>query len=99
LIRIDFIFKNGKIGILQDYYQQHAFSDVPNATLYLGFVGSLFLAGLDLASPIAQVLISVWGIRIVLILGTLFIALGLELASLSTEVDCNEINVPFFFFS
>ncbi|KAI8885298.1 MFS general substrate transporter [Backusella circina FSU 941] len=73
-------------GIMQDYYQQNFFSDMPNVTLYLSFVGSLFLVGLDLASPIAQIIISVWGIRLVLFLGTLFIVLGLELASFSTQI-------------
>jgi hypothetical protein len=71
---------------MQDYYQQNFFADMPNVTLYLSFVGSLFLVGLDLASPIAQVIISVWGIRLVLFLGTLFIVLGLEMASFSTQV-------------
>ncbi|KAI8880309.1 MFS general substrate transporter [Backusella circina FSU 941] len=51
----------------------------PFFPVYLSFFGSFFLAGLDLASPIAQFLISKWGIWIVLVL-------GLELASFSTQI-------------
>ncbi|KAI8880307.1 MFS general substrate transporter, partial [Backusella circina FSU 941] len=75
-----------KKGIFQDYYQKNDFRNTPNVTFYLSFVGTLTLAVFDLASPISQVLVSVWGVQVVLILGTLLTTVGLELAAFSTEI-------------
>ncbi|OBZ87742.1 putative transporter ESBP6 [Choanephora cucurbitarum] len=73
-------------SVMQDYYEQHYFSQVSNAALNLSFVGTLSMVCLNGISPLAQILVSTFGIRIVMIIGTLFIALGLEMASFATQI-------------
>ncbi|KAI9244175.1 major facilitator superfamily domain-containing protein [Sporodiniella umbellata] len=72
--------------VMQDYYEQYVYKGVPNAPLNLSFVGTLALVFLNFSGPFAQVLVSIFGIRIVLIIGTIFISLGLEMASLSYQI-------------
>lgn len=71
---------------MQDYYHQHYFSDVPNSVVQLSFVGTIAMIFLNGSSPLAQICVSMFGIRPVLIVGTLMVSLGLELAGFSTQV-------------
>ncbi|KAG1445780.1 hypothetical protein G6F56_009794 [Rhizopus delemar] len=71
---------------MQDYYEQYIFNDVPNASLKLSFVGTIASACMNVGGPFAQVLVSIFGIRPVLIAGTVMITLGLELASLGSQI-------------
>ncbi|KAG1088056.1 hypothetical protein G6F39_011748 [Rhizopus arrhizus] len=73
-------------GVMQDYYEQHVFTNVPKASLNLSFVGTFSLIFLNIVGPIAQILVSMLGIRVVLIIGSLFIAIALEMASLSSQI-------------
>jgi hypothetical protein len=71
---------------MQDYYDQHTFKDSPNALVNLSFVGTLSLIFLNGMSPFTQMATSIFGLRPVMIAGVICIVLGLELASLSTQV-------------
>ncbi|CEI97697.1 hypothetical protein RMCBS344292_11824 [Rhizopus microsporus] len=74
------------IGVMQDYYEQHLFGKDSKTTLNLSFVGTLALICLNAFGPVAQILVSVLSIRPVLIIGTICIGLGLEMASLSSQI-------------
>lgn len=71
---------------MQDYYEQHLFANVPNAALNLSFVGTLALVCLNAVSPIVQICVSIFGVRPVLITGTIFVGVGLEMAGFSTQI-------------
>ncbi|RCH88532.1 hypothetical protein CU097_005782 [Rhizopus azygosporus] len=73
-------------GVMQDYYEQHLFGKDSKTTLNLSFVGTLALICLNAFGPVAQILVSVLSIRPVLIIGTICIGLGLEMASLSSQI-------------
>ncbi|KAI8072262.1 major facilitator superfamily domain-containing protein [Gilbertella persicaria] len=73
-------------GVMQDYYEQHLFNNTPNAALNLSFVGTIAMVCMNSASPIVQICVSVFGIRAVLITGTLFIGIGLEMAGFATQI-------------
>ncbi|ORE19132.1 MFS general substrate transporter [Rhizopus microsporus] len=73
-------------SVMQDYYEQHLFGEDPKSTLNLSFVGTLALICLNVFGPIAQILVSMLSIRPVLIFGTICIGLGLEMASLSSQI-------------
>lgn len=71
---------------MQDYYEQNVFVNVPDAAVNLSFVGSLALVCLNAASPFVQICVSMFGVRPVLITGTILVGLGLEMAGFSTKV-------------
>ncbi|KAI8636466.1 major facilitator superfamily domain-containing protein [Parasitella parasitica] len=73
-------------GVMQDYFERNTFNDLPNVTVKLSFVGTLAMVCLNAVSPIIQICVSVFGIRIVLIVGTILVALGLEMAGFSTQI-------------
>ncbi|KAG1255121.1 hypothetical protein G6F68_010527 [Rhizopus microsporus] len=77
---------DGGYGVMQDYYEQYMFAHIQNASLNLSFVGTLALVFMNLGGPFSQILVSVVGIRPVLIIGTIFISLALEMASLSSQI-------------
>jgi hypothetical protein len=71
---------------MQDYYHQHVFDNTPQTLVQLSFVGTLALIFTNGMSPIIQMFVSIVGLRPVIIAGTIFVTLALELASLSTQV-------------
>ncbi|KAI8638406.1 major facilitator superfamily domain-containing protein [Parasitella parasitica] len=75
------------LGILQDYLDVNMFRDrVANSQFQLSFVGTILEVCVNLMGPLSQIIASRFGIKAVLIIGTLLATLGLELASLSTEI-------------
>ncbi|KAG1119001.1 hypothetical protein G6F42_013069 [Rhizopus arrhizus] len=81
-----FLVQVTTFGVMQDYYEQYMFAHIQNASLNLSFVGTLALAFMNLGGPFSQILVSTVGIRPVLIIGTIFISLALEMASLSSQI-------------
>lgn len=72
---------------MQNYYDVNMFRDtVPNSQFQLSFVGTLLEVCVNLMGPVAQLIASRYGIRVVLIIGTILALLGLELAGFSTQV-------------
>ncbi|CAO3647405.1 unnamed protein product [Mucor hiemalis] len=71
---------------MQDYFEQNLFHDVPNAAVNLSFVGTISLVCLNSVSPIVQICCSIFGIKIILIVGTLLVGLGLEMAGFSSQI-------------
>ncbi|KAI9492181.1 major facilitator superfamily domain-containing protein [Zychaea mexicana] len=80
------VFTSYGTSVMQDYYERQIFGDIPNAQLQLSFVGTFALVFANLCGPLAQVLRSVWGTRIVLLIGTFLIAIGLIIAGFSNEI-------------
>lgn len=76
-------------GILQDYLERHIFKDVPDAQLQLSFAGTIIELLIHFMGPLFQILTARYGIKVVLIIATIFSTLGLELASLTKEVRIN----------
>ncbi|KAL9544195.1 hypothetical protein MBANPS3_007744 [Mucor bainieri] len=74
------------LGVMQDYFERNMFNNVANATVNLSFVGTLAMVCLNSVSPIVQICASMFGIRYVLITGTILVALGLEMAGFSTQI-------------
>lgn len=75
-----------ELGIMQEFYTTRVFQNEDNAALLLSFAGSLLQIAIYVVSPIAQFLTSQYGVRPVLIAGTILSVLGLELAGFTTEV-------------
>ncbi|KAI8890521.1 MFS general substrate transporter [Backusella circina FSU 941] len=73
-------------GVMQDYYHQHVFDNTPQTLVQLSFVGTLALIFTNGMSPIIQMIVSIVGLRPVIIAGTVFVTLALELASLSNQI-------------
>lgn len=72
---------------MQNYYDVEFFGNtVPNAQFQLSFVGTLLEVCVNLMGPVAQLIASRFGTRVVLIIGTILATLGLELAGFSTQV-------------
>ncbi|KAG2202721.1 hypothetical protein INT46_003229 [Mucor plumbeus] len=81
-----FLVQVTSFGVMQDYFEQNMFNNVANAAVNLSFVGTLAMVCLNSVSPIVQICVSVFGVRPVLIVGTIFVALGLEMAGFSTQI-------------
>lgn len=73
-------------GIMQNYFERNVFNHLSDAQLQLSFVGTFMEMFVDLMGPVVQILSSKFGIKFVLVAGTFLMALGLELASVSSEV-------------
>ncbi|KAI8879859.1 MFS general substrate transporter [Backusella circina FSU 941] len=73
-------------GLMQDYYHQYVFDNTPQTLVQLSFVSTLSLIFTYGTSPIIQMIVSIVGLRPVIIAGTIFATLALELASLSTQI-------------
>lgn len=71
---------------MQDYFHQNMFSDNPKALVDLSFVGTLALVFINGSSPIVQFFVARYGLRPVMIAGTLFITVALEMAGFASEV-------------
>jgi hypothetical protein len=74
------------IGVMQDYYEQHVFGTSAGVVLHLSLVGAITNCVMNLMSIFAQILLSRLGTKWVAVIAGLLCTLGLELASLSTEV-------------
>ncbi|KAI7847983.1 major facilitator superfamily domain-containing protein [Circinella umbellata] len=74
-------------GVMQAYYEQHVFNnDGSSVRFQLGFVSSCLFAFLNGLGAVFQILRSILGIRIVLVIGTLFLSTGLITAGFSTQI-------------
>jgi hypothetical protein len=71
---------------MQDYFHQVLFASNPKALLDLSFVGTLALVFVNGASPLVQVCVARYGLRPVMVTGTIFITLALEMAGFATQV-------------
>ncbi|CAO3597811.1 unnamed protein product [Absidia cylindrospora] len=83
------------IGVMQTYFNDHQLGMSSSETsqqaknqlvINLSFVGTMALIFTNICGPLAQILTSIWGHRIVLILGTLCVTLGLILAGFASEI-------------
>ncbi|KAL0088366.1 major facilitator superfamily domain-containing protein [Phycomyces blakesleeanus] len=73
-------------GVMQDYYDQNTFKDLPNGLLQLSFVGTLCSVFTNCMGPVAQILASIFGVRVVMITGVLFVVVGLEMAGFASQI-------------
>ncbi|KAI8358405.1 major facilitator superfamily domain-containing protein [Blakeslea trispora] len=72
---------------MQNYLDIHIFRDrIPNAQFQLSLVGTLLEICTTLFGPLAQIIAIRFGTKTVLVLGTLFVTLGVELASFATKI-------------
>jgi MFS family permease len=71
---------------MQDYFEQTKFSDASNLSLQLSFVGTLALVFANLMGPFAQILESVIGPRLVMLIGALLITIGLMMAGFAWQI-------------
>ena len=76
------------LGVMQDYYEQNVFGDkVSNAPVQLSFVGTFCLIFSNIMGPVTQIVQSMVGTKVVLLLGTMFVSVGTIMAGFSTEVS------------
>lgn len=73
-------------GVMQEYFTRVVFKDAPHAQLGLTLVGTTIEIFANMMGPLYQYLTSRYGVRPVLILGTLLVVLGLELSGFATKV-------------
>ncbi|KAI8333735.1 major facilitator superfamily domain-containing protein [Chlamydoabsidia padenii] len=83
-------------GVMQDYYHENRLGLPPPAEtttqmenqqlLNLSFVGTIALISTNICGPLAQILTSILGHRIVLLAGTFCVTLGLIFAGFATEI-------------
>ncbi|KAI8096594.1 major facilitator superfamily domain-containing protein [Halteromyces radiatus] len=73
-------------SVLQDHYEQHVFGANVHTAFYLSLVGALANCVMNLMSVFAQILLSKFGIKGVMLVACILCTSGLELASLSTEI-------------
>jgi MFS family permease len=73
------------IGVINDYLEEHIFPDA-NSQFLLSWTATILEIFANMMGPAVQILLSNYGAKVVLIIGTLLVTLGLELASLSTEI-------------
>ncbi|KAI8096592.1 major facilitator superfamily domain-containing protein [Halteromyces radiatus] len=79
-----FMVQVTSFGVMQEYYQENYFGT--SQQLNLSFVGTIALIFTNICGPLAQILTSMWGYRIVMIIGTLCVSLGLILAGFSSQI-------------
>ncbi|GAN09958.1 conserved hypothetical protein [Mucor ambiguus] len=78
-----FLVQVTTFGVMQDYFEQNMFS---HAAVSLSFVGTITMVCMNAVSPLIQILVSIHGVRYVLVIGTILVALGLEMAGFSTQI-------------
>jgi hypothetical protein len=71
---------------MQDYYHRNVFNTSESKVIQLSFVGTLIPLITNIFSPFVQIAVSLFGSRLVMLTGTAFIGVGLELAGQATEV-------------
>ncbi|KAG0172376.1 hypothetical protein DFQ30_010610 [Apophysomyces sp. BC1015] len=71
-------------SVMQDFYEQHMFGKA--SSVELSFVGTLALVFINLMGPVAQILRSIVGLRMVMIIGMLLITIGLEMAGFASQM-------------
>ncbi|ORZ23610.1 major facilitator superfamily domain-containing protein, partial [Absidia repens] len=74
------------IGIMQDHLEQSQYGTGSEAVLQLSIVVSVADSLLNLLSIVAQILLSKFDLRTVMFMAGMLCTLGLELASLNTEI-------------
>jgi hypothetical protein len=72
---------------MQDYYNHNVFNKTQSQLVQLSFVGTMLVGTISLSSPFTQMAVSRFGLRTVMLIGAIFIALALEIAAQSTEVQ------------
>ncbi|KAI7882516.1 MFS general substrate transporter [Lichtheimia hyalospora FSU 10163] len=73
-------------GVMQEYFNRVVFKDAPNAQLGLTLVGTTIEIFANMMGPLYQYLTCRYGVRPVLVLGTLLVVLGLEMSGFATEI-------------
>ncbi|KAI8136872.1 major facilitator superfamily domain-containing protein [Fennellomyces sp. T-0311] len=74
-------------GVMQDYFERDVFGDrVADAPFQLSFVGTLCLIFSNCMGSFGQILGSILGTRIVLLIGTFLITVGMICAGFSTQI-------------
>ncbi|CAO0791362.1 unnamed protein product [Mucor circinelloides] len=73
-------------GVMQDYYHQNMFTDNAKALVDLSFVGTLALVFVNGSSPVVQYFVARFGLRPIMIVGTLFITIALEMAGFASQI-------------
>ncbi|KAI8977306.1 major facilitator superfamily domain-containing protein [Mycotypha africana] len=81
-----FLVQVTTFGVMQDFFEQNISHNDPKTAVNLSFVGTIAMVFMNAMSPIMQICVSVLGMRCVLIGGTLLVSLGLEMASLSSQI-------------
>lgn len=71
---------------MQDYYHQNMFVDNAKALVDLSFVGTLALVFVNGSSPVVQYFVARFGLRPIMIVGTFFITIALEMAGFASQV-------------
>ncbi|KAF7721151.1 hypothetical protein EC973_005358 [Apophysomyces ossiformis] len=71
-------------SVMQDYYERHVFGI--ESSVQLSFVGTLALVFINLMGPVAQILRSIVGLRMVMVIGMLLITIGLEMAGFAWQM-------------
>jgi hypothetical protein len=71
---------------MQDYYQRNVFNESQSQLVQLSFVGTMMPVVANLFSPLVQIAVSFLGFRAVMLAGSMFIVLGLEMAAQATKV-------------
>ncbi|CDS13266.1 hypothetical protein LRAMOSA05444 [Lichtheimia ramosa] len=71
---------------MQEYFHRVVFKDAPHAQLGLTLVGTTIEVFVNMLGPLYQFLVCRYGVRLVLILGTLLLVLGLEMSGFATEI-------------
>lgn len=77
---------------MQDYFQQHLFADNEQALLDLSFVGTLALVFVNGSAPFVTICVSRFGLRPIMIFGSLCIVIALEMAGFAYEVRLANLN-------
>ncbi|KAL0138423.1 major facilitator superfamily domain-containing protein [Mucor lusitanicus] len=73
-------------SIMQDYYHQNLFADNPRALVDLTFVGTLSYVFINGSSPVVQYFVARFGLRPVMIVGSVLITLSLEMAGFASQI-------------
>ncbi|KAG1106521.1 hypothetical protein G6F42_016719 [Rhizopus arrhizus] len=73
-------------SVMQDYYHQNMFADNAKALVDLSFVGTLALVFVNGSSPVVQYFVARFGLRPIMIVGTLFITIALEMAGFASQI-------------
>jgi hypothetical protein len=73
-------------GVLQDYFEQNVFGHTNSIVIQLSLVGSMGNFALNVFSPFVQILVSITGLKLSVLIATVLSTTGLVLSSLSKQV-------------
>ncbi|KAI8887203.1 MFS general substrate transporter [Backusella circina FSU 941] len=72
--------------VMQDYLHRNVFNKSQSQLIQLSFVGTMIPVVANAFSPFVQIAVSLFGFRAVMLGGSMFIVIGLELAGQSTKI-------------